>query len=87
MLGSDGVFDALSDQARIQCVGLQERSKGPETSPQHLRNPQNVFQEVADIIWRAMAGDGKDAVRWGQCTVVFKEEILSLSTGGLPKKW
>jgi len=33
MLGSDGVFDALSDQ------------------------------EVADIIWRAMAGDGKDAVR------------------------
>ena len=52
---------------------LQERSKGPETSPQHLWNPQNVFQEVADIIWRAMAGDGKDAVRWGQCTVVFKE--------------
>eukprot|EP00913_Durusdinium_trenchii_P012370 g11612.t1 len=33
MIGSDGIFDALSDQ------------------------------EVADIIWRAMAGEGKDAVR------------------------
>ena len=52
MLGSDGVFDVLSDQARVQCVG-------PETSQ------RNVLQEVADIIWRAMAGDGKDAVRWG----------------------
>ena len=37
----------------------------------------NTWQEVADIIWRAMAGEGKDAVRQAK-SCRLKQDVASV---------
>lgn len=81
MLGSDGVFDVLSDQARVQCVGF--------TSEQGTRNiPAERF---AGSGGHHLARHGRG---WKGCSQAggsvpwySRRKIQSLATGGLPKKW
>lgn len=68
MLGSDGVFDVLSDQARVQCVSFT-REQGTRNIPaERFAGSGGHHLARHGRGWKGCSQAG------GQCTMVFKEE-------------